>query len=470
MISRFPNTVFRLTIATALLTVLAITTTPAHAATTINLTANWDSTVGDGLCSLREAIIAANTDAAVDACPAGNGADTIVMPAGGYILTLAGSNENAALTGDLDITEDLTIIGAGSASTWISGNYSDRIFHIFWPVTVAISGVEIIQGNADLGGGILNYGTLTLTDTAFSENNATNGGGGLYNASAATISNSTFNDNSADLGGGLYNTGGATMTITNSTITGNAVTDDGGGIVNEHTLTLTDSTVSDNTAGFMGGGIYNTSFVSSSTLTVTNSTISGNNTEGDGGGIYNSETAIFINSTISGNSAKGNGGGISNTSTVKLHNVTIANNTADSDADALGDGGGVYVSPAGTLNLGNSIIAGNFDNSTIIRNHDCSGNLTSLGYNLIQKFNGCTLAGTKGNLLRVAPLLGPLQDNGGPTWTHALLAGSPAIDAGNPAGCKDGSNTVLTTDQRGNARPMDGNGDSIAVCDMGAFE
>jgi hypothetical protein len=260
------------------------------------------------------------------------------------------------------------------------------------------------------------------------------------------------------------------MTIATSTISGNTVSNDGGGIVNEHTLTITDSTISDNTAPISGGGIYNTSFVSTSTLTVTNSTISGNESNGDGGGIYNSETATFTNSTISGNSADGDGGGIFNSSTVNLNNATITNNTADTDADELGDGGGVFVSAVGTLTLGNTIIADNFDHSIFIRHRDCSGSLFSLGYNLIRKINGCSLNGLNINLSRIAPLLGPLQDNGGATLTHALLAGSPAIDAGNPAGCKDADDVPLATDQRGYARPVDGNADTIIACDMGAFE
>jgi hypothetical protein len=501
MTSKILNTVFHLSVAAALLAGLALRTTPVHAAD-FAITTNWDSFPGDGLCSLREAIIAANTDAAVDACPAGSGTDTILLPAGGYILTVNGFNENAALTGDLDITEDLIIVGAGSASTWISANRIDRVFHVIGPSVVEISGVEVTLGEADRGGGIFNHGTLTLTDVSFTDNNAfggvgigntsgggiynlgtvtltntvfngntaTDGGGGLYNASIATITSGSFNSNSAALGGGIYNSGGGTMTIATSTISGNTVSNDGGGIVNEHTLTITDSTISENTAPITAGGIYNTSFASTSTLTVTNSTISGNETNGDGGGIYNSETATFTNSTISGNSADGDGGGIFSSSTVNLHNATITNNAADTDADEMGDGGGVFVSAAGTLNLGNTIIADNFDHSIFTRHRDCSGSLFSLGYNLIRKINGCSLNGLNINLSRTAPLLGPLQDNGGSTWTHALLAGSPAIDAGNPAGCKDANDVPLATDQRGYARPVDGNADTIIVCDMGAFE
>lgn len=560
MISTFPNKIFRLAMAAVLLAALALTVTPARAATTITLTASWDSLAGDGLCSLREAIIAANTDTAVDACPAGNGADTIILPAGQYDLTLAGINEDAALTGDLDITEDLILIGEGSATTTINANSIDRAFHIWTPV-VEISGVTITVGDSGLGvgGGILNvYGMLTLTDSSVDGNTAefsgggignfmyaivtitdssvdgnTSGfghGGGIFNHGTLTITNSSVDDNTAEYsGGGIFNTG--TTTVTNSTVSGNSgggiyntelayigssatviITNSsvdgnttGGGIVNENTLTVTDSTISNNTSSNAGGGIVNGSFESVSTATITNSTISGNSAalgggvynfstvtitnstlsgnsaDFDGGGIYNgnvysSATAIFTNSTLSGNTADDDGGGIFNDGgdiaigTVKLHNVTISNNSADSDADGLGNGGGVFVSAGGTLNLGNSIIARNFDNSPVVQHPDCSGMLTSLGYNLIQKVNGCAMAGVGGNLFRMLPLLGPLQDNGGATWTMALLAGSPAIDAGNPAGCKDENLAVLTTDQRGYVRPVDGNGDNIIVCDMGAFE
>lgn len=189
MISNIPNTVFRLTMIAALFAGLALTPTSARAAT-YTLTANWDSFPGDGLCSLREAIIASNTDSAVDACPAGSGTDTIILPAGGYILTVAGINEYAALTGDLNITEDLIIVGAGSASTWVSANLIDRVFHIIGTAAVEISAVTITLGEADRGGGILNYGTLTLTDVVFTDNKMPSAGWASATpaAAASTIS------------------------------------------------------------------------------------------------------------------------------------------------------------------------------------------------------------------------------------------------------------------------------------------
>jgi plastocyanin len=183
-----------------------------------------------------------------------------------------------------------------------------------------------------------------------------------------------------------------------------------------------------------------------------------------GGGIQNGGTLTITNSTISGNSSYYDAGGIDNRGVAFLYNVTITNNTADYDQNLIGNGGGVYVSGAGILIARNSIIAGNTDGSNpTYANPDCSGPLSSEGFNLIQNITGCTITGdTTGNITNLDPALGLLQDNGGSTFTHALLAGSPAINAGNPAGCADENGVLLATDQRGYVR----NG----VCDMGAYE
>jgi hypothetical protein len=170
---------------------------------------------------------------------------------------------------------------------------------------------------------------------------------------------------------------------------------------------------------------------------------------------------LLINSTISGNDGGISGGGIKVVGTTDLYNATITENEAS-------EGGGVYV--FGTLNAKNSIIAGNIDPSPTNPMPDCSGTLISQGYNLIGDTAGCTIIGTTGNITGVAPGLGPLQNNGGPTLTHALQGSSAAIDAGQPSGCTDQNGAVLTTDQRGYARPIDGDGNGSARCDMGAFE
>jgi hypothetical protein len=190
-----------------------------------------------------------------------------------------------------------------------------------------------------------------------------------------------------------------------------------------------------------------------------------------------------INSTISGNVTRSSddpggisgGGGISSFfgGTLTLRNSTISNNTARDFFQGVGVGGGILspLSGRGTTELTHTIVVGNSaDDDTFA---DCGESLTSLGHNLVGAGTGCPSDGPGD--LTVAPaevfttVLGPLQDNGGPTQTHALLPGSPGIDAGKTT-CTDASGNPLTTDQRGRPRPVDGNGDGIAACDIGAFE
>ena len=221
----------------------------------------------------------------------------------------------------------------------------------------------------------------------------------------------------------------------------------GGGIFNSGTLTLNRSAVSNNTSSdFAGGGILNLG-----TLTLNDSTVSGNSTPTlSGAGITNLGTMMVNNSTISGNSAGGaGGGGILNAArgTSTLVNVIISDNTAN-------DGGAIF-NGLGTVSLKNTIVA----DSTSPRN--CTGTIDSLGHNLSSD-DTCDFTGI-GDLENTDPLLGPLQDNGGTTLTHALPFGSAAIDAGDNDGCS-------TADQRGVARPVDGDGDGTAICDIGPYE
>jgi len=395
---------------------LAILTPTTHAnVITVNTTA--DDVIVNGNCTLREAIIAANTDTAVDACPAGSGDDVITLPPGTYILTLAGAGENRTQTGDLDLTAGVTINGAGLHQTIIDGNGLDRVFDVLNQAAVTINGVTIRNGSAPTGGG-LNVGS------------------------------------------------GSDLTLNHSRVTGNAAANGGGGIFVSGLLTLTNSRVDANNAVSSGGGLF-ISF-NANAVTVSHSEISGNNTEGSGGGIFTYSPLTLVNSTLSGNSAGHDGGGllVLESPAVALYNVTISGNTADADGDGQGDGGGVRV--LGGLSAANTLIGGNNDNSSTGNQHpDCAGTLTSQGYNLVANVSGCNIVGdTTGNLLGVDPLLGPLQNNGGATLTHALLEGSPAIDAGDPGGCRDQNGNLLTTDQRGFARPAAGS----PLCDMGAYE
>ncbi len=373
--------------------------------------------------------------------------DTILIPAG--TITLKGpAGEDANAGGDLDLTKTLTIQGAGTGTTVINGGGIDRVFHIdpfSAGISVTISEMTITGGNPGSnhsGGGILNNNTaiLSLTNVTVSGNTAATAfGGGILNAGTATLTHVTIAGNT---GGGIRNVGPATLT--NVTISGNTSSGFAGGIINigsAATLSLTDVTVSGNTATLDGGGILN----NGGTLTLTRVTIAANTTGGDGGGLaHGAGTASLTNVTVSGNSAHSGGGGIFNlSSTLTLTNVTLNSNTADFGADGILGGGSVQLK------------------NTLIANNRCSGTITSLGHNL-DSGNTCGFTGP-GDLTNTDPKLGPLASNGGPTQTHALLPGSPAIDAGTNTGCP-------ATDQRGVARPQDGNLDGSPTCDIGAYE
>jgi CSLREA domain-containing protein len=237
----------------------------------------------------------------------------------------------------------------------------------------------------------------------------------------------------------------------------------GSGISNGGTATLINSTVSGN-ANL--GGISN-----SGTLTLINSTVSGN-LSAIGGGIRNSGTLTLINSTVSGNRVTDNGGGIFNSGVANVSNSTITNNQAGETAffGSVGTGGGVFNASGAKFNFQNTILAGNFETVGIpapppikmmfvSTPGECDGTINSIGSNLMTIAN-CTVSGSAPILGN--PNLGPLQNNG-PTQTHALLSDSPAIDAGDPGGCRDEFGALLTTDQRGFNRPAWG-------CDIGAFE
>ncbi|MEW6212929.1 MAG: choice-of-anchor Q domain-containing protein [Acidobacteriota bacterium] len=254
---------------------------------------------------------------------------------------------------------------------------------------------------------------------------------------------------------------GVTATISSLTISNGSASGVGGGILNAGTLTIQNSTLSGNSAssggsgGDGGGGIRN-----NGTLTITNSTLSGNSaaaTNGGGGGIRNDGTVTIQNSTLSGNSAGSFGGGIFNNGTTTIQNSTLSGNSASSN------GGGIFNS-GGTANIKNSIVADSTSGG------DCGGAgsfNTSGGANFSTDsscpgFNQVPSTGMGGLNL------GPLQNNGGPTFTHALLTGSVAIDAATD--CTDFDDNPIFTDQRGIARPIDGDGDFGPLCDAGAYE
>jgi len=399
---------------------------PAWAAT---YTVNTNADSGEG--SLRQAIIDANTTTGV--------ADTINFDPSlsGQTITLT-SGQLPTIESQFDVA-GLTIDG-GSAEITISGANQYGVFEVD-------PGANLTLRNLTEKGGISNHGgTLTVSNSTIS---------GIYNQSGtATVSNSTVS--SKELGDflGIYNLGA--LTVSNSTISGNSA----GGINNNAsgTLEVSNSTISSNgtSASFgAGGGIFN----SGSTATVSNSTISGNGNSvsgSDGGGIYNHSTLTVSNSTISGNSAEEGGGILSDFGTVTVGNSTISDNSA-----AFGGGINNKVTfPAASATFKNTIVAANHASAVV---PDVRGSFTSQGHNLIGQsdcsvefcFTNEDLVGTTAN--PIDPMLGPLANNGGPTLTHALLEGSPAIDKGVAV-------EGITTDQRGFARPQG------TAPDIGSFE
>jgi len=220
-----------------------------------------------------------------------------------------------------------------------------------------------------------------------------------------------------------------------------------------------------NVAVGSGGAIFN---LGSGLLTVTNSTITDNEVSGYGGGIASSSSAALTtlrNVTVSGNRADGEAGGLGAAANAQfdLNNVTVTANTADADNAGGGDGGGIFVS-SNFFDLANSIVAGNTDASGGAPDCSSAAPVNTAGYNLLGTATGCNFMGTVGDIVGPTPLLGPLVVNGGSTSTHALLAGSPALNAANPAAPGSSATACATSDQRGTARPQEGR------CDIGAFE
>jgi Ca2+-binding RTX toxin-like protein len=358
-------------------------------------------------------------DTAIGGCASGTGPDTIKLQAGTYKLTIANAatdpDEDNGGSGDLDILADLTIRGAGATKTVVDGNgaaLGDRVFHTSAAASVSFIGMTIRNGVETVGAV---------------------GGGAVANRGKVTFTNSIISGSSSSNGGGVSNVTGATAAFLNTTVSGNTATGSGGGVRN-------------------GPG---------TSSTFTNSTISGN-TAADGGGIFNSlgASSTLTSSTVSGNRAIDNGGGVHG-GTGTLSSVTVTANTADVDGNGLGNGGGVNAD----LTLTNSIIAGNADASPPPQTSipDCSGVMTSGGYNLIGRNTGCAITpgtgdkiGTPG--IPLDPGLGSLRDNGGPTRTHAVRTFSAARNSGaTGAAC-------LKADQRGVPRPQG------KRCDIGGYE
>jgi CSLREA domain-containing protein len=440
-----------------LLFMLPVASKTQAAPTAVTFTVNSvldevDDNPGNGICrsasnhcTLRAAVMEANRTSDLGA--------TIILPSGIYTLTILASGANGEENGDLNLTTPasadpaITIItGAGAGSTFIEAPQLDRVFHVHPGRLAAISDVTIRNGY------------LAGINTS---------GGGIYNEGSLTVSSATISANQALIyGGGIYNNESGNLTVINSTIRQNYADWAGGGIYNSGFLYVLNSTLSENTARAIGGGILNTG-----RTTVSKSTIRGNGSNFNGGGIMTSTLNLYvINSTISQNYANNNGGGIYVSDTSKLaalYNTTIIDNDADHDRDVNGGiGGGVYSLAGARLIVVNTLIAGNTLFNAPIYN-DCNGMLEVYGWNLLGDVTGCTFSGNGSASWGITSLnkIGPLQNNGGPTQTYALLSGSVAIDTTiDSLGCVDETGLLLTTDQRGAPRPVG------PRCDVGAFE
>ena len=444
-------------------------------------------------CSLADAIIAANHDRAEGNCPAGRGADTIIL------------SQDITLRDELPaITSDITIEGNGYT---ISGNNRYRIFYndggaltinnltmtkgyvegdiirnedgaykattdqpfggaiVNWKGTVTISGSIFSDNLAEYyGGAIYNRGRVSISDSSFSDNLADDEGGAIYNRDGTlSISDSTFRGNSADSwSGAIYNGWYGELSIVNSAFSNNSAENNGGAIFNRGELSISISSFSNNSADWLGegGAIFNMGelSISDSTfsgnsadfwggaivngwdgeLSIVNSAFSNNLTENNGGAIYNEGRLSIDSSTFSNNSADDDGGAIYNGEELRIGNSTFSGNSADK-------GGAIYNGEDGKLRMTNSIAG---------RGGACysDGRIRHNINNFIQ--DGSCSPAFEGD-----PMLGELvePEDGSPAY-FPLLAGSPAIDAA------DVDDYCPETDQIGTARPQG------AGCDIGAIE
>jgi parallel beta-helix repeat protein len=401
-----------------------------------------------GAGSLRDAIAQANGS---------TGADTITFQAGltgAIVLT----------SGELLISDAVTVSGPGSARLTVSGNHTSRVFDLFNAsshFTASISGLTVTDGAASIGAGVrVADQVLDLDDVAIAGNAAGINGGGLWAdgfAMGLSVRNSRISGNTAgDNGGGVYiQDTGAPITFRNTVITGNTATNAGGGVdlYDTDTAILFDRcTVSGNIAGTLGGGIYLYA-QNNGDFTVRSSTVSGNSAP-SGGGIFIGSLVVPLvidTSTISGNAATaGNGGGIDAAlqGGMTLKNSTIAGNSA------TGSGGGVFVQNIAPVFLRNMIIGDN----VAAADNDLKGPFDA-AFSLIESPGSATFSNPVGNILNTDPALGPLTDNGGSTQTRKPVNTSPAVNAGDPAFA-----VPSASDQRGRARVTNGR------IDMGAVE
>ncbi|KAA3642916.1 MAG: CSLREA domain-containing protein [Chloroflexi bacterium] len=424
------NRPLRLSLKLTIVLVLVLTVSayaPAYAAPpAIVVNSLEDELNYDGKCNLREAIRSANN---------------VSQPWPGCTQGQVGGNSiTFSVSGDIKLTDTLPTITrnleikAYGQDVRISGQKQFRVMTVSTSITLAIGNLTISDGftTGDGGGIFVSAGTLKVADSTFFNNVAEGDGGAIHTVGGQFwITDSTFYDNTADGQGGGISVGPSpfvTSKIEDSTFSDNHAHDDGGGMaILSGVIRMTNNTLAGNTAADLGGGIYNLGVLKSA-----NNTFSNNRASDRGGGIWNLDALTIKSSTFSGNYAGNSGGGIYNhgNGVLRLMNTILAN------------------SPSG---------------------YDCFNSFGTIAvdiHNLIESSPTSNSCGSP--MLTADPMLGPLADNGGPTMTHAIQPGSLALDAGHNGRCA--SNLVSNKDQRGEVRPIDGDGDQVATCDIGAFE
>ncbi len=470
----------------------------------------------NGKCSLGEAIITANdTDDGrpISDCAAGNpgGADSIILPAGG-IFTVTGvehPSQKYGATGLPWIESTVTIEGNGATIQRPFSADDFRLMAVSPTGNLDLKNVTLSGGYAHLyslyysggsyyyyagmGGGILNMGALTLTGATVRDNVAysydnSGMGGGIANLDTLVITASNFLNNTATgayggVGGGIWTVN--SLTILNSTVSGNRATGEytsGGGIRNLGYLEIDGTQLIYNAAtGYTawGGGIDNSYYaIITNSLIAANSAGSGSYSDGYayGGGINNGYVLEMTNTTVSGNvMGRGAGGGINN-----LYQATITNSTITDNSNDGIDAGCTSADDEQKTMVRRSIVSGNAGHNIdkqdpLINYAGCQPIVTLDSHNLLGYFGDAATRGVSPGFSDIVPsgslgsILGVLGAHGGPTWSHALPAGSPAIDRAPSSACS--AAPVGGVDQRGQPRNRNGDGASSAnECDIGAYE
>ena len=418
-----------------------------------------DNSVEDAELIVNDVVFENNS---VGSAPGNGGALHITGPGNSTLTSIEAVGNTAGSEGGAiwNNTGTMNIIDYIAEDNIASGNDADNggggLYNNGGDVNLfdALFDGNLADGVSGSGGAILSTdGTIVIDSVLFEENGANRAGGAIEIVDGTlNIDNASFEMNDANglagtpnpgSGGAIHITGKSTISMINDSYFGqNEAALTGGALWNQDSSTMNISltTIEDNTASG-GGGVYNTGgMVNIQTSTISSNTAS----NGPGGGILNASGMLDVmTSTISGNTTSMNGGGIQNNGSATINAVTIAANSADSI------GGGIMA--VDEVMITNTLIG---NNTATDGNADIAGMITSNDYNLVQDNSGSVMTTMANDIVDVDPMIGSLQDNGGETETHALLAGSPAINEGNSAD--------TFSDQLGNS--------IVGVRDIGAFE